>query len=193
MNILLVPVTEMRDIEKIEEYNQEYINTYKNDWKPFVTKENFEDYLKRMEDLKKGIDNDGIKEIFYWFFLDNKIIGSGSIRLNPEINKEWEIYSGHIFYQIVPKYRKKGYGKILCHLLIEKMQELGYKEAIITCYDTNIGSIRIIESNSGKLIEIVNGDNLSSNDIVKTRRYKIKIDKSLQDYEEKSNRKVITK
>jgi len=63
--IYLVPVTEMLDIEKIEKYNQEFAKIYPNKWKPFVTKENFEDYLKRMEDVKKGIDNDGVKEIFY--------------------------------------------------------------------------------------------------------------------------------
>ena len=45
--IYLVPVTEMLDIEKIEKYNQEFAKIYPNKWKPFVTKENFEEYLKR--------------------------------------------------------------------------------------------------------------------------------------------------
>ncbi len=181
----LIPVTEMLDVSKIEEYNQEYLKRYPNQWKPFVTKDNFDEYLKRMNNLKEGIDNDGVKETFYWFIDNNKIIGSGSIRLNPEINKEWETYAGHIFYQIIPSERKKGYGKLLCHLLLKEMQNLGFKEAIISCYDSNIGSIKIIESNGGELIENVSGDGSPNSEEIKTRRYKIDIDKSLSKYKEK--------
>ena len=184
--IYLVPVTEMFDIEKIEKYNYEFAKTYPNKWEPFVTKENFEDYLNKMEDVKKGIANDGIKEIFYWLIDEYKIVGSGSIRLNPEISKEFEIYAGHIFYQIVPTYRKQGYGKLICHLLLEEMKKLGFKEAIISCYDTNIGSINIIESNNGKLIETIKGDGSLNSNHLNTRRYKIDIDKSLLEYEKKN-------
>lgn len=187
--IYLVPVTEMLDIEKIEKYNFEYAKIYPDKWKPFVTRENFEDYLKRMEDIKKGIDNEGIKEIYYWLIDEDKIVGSGSIRLNPENNKKWEIYAGHIFYQIVPTYRNQGYGKLICHLLLEEMKKLGFKEAIISCYDINIGSINIIESNSGELIETVNGDGSENSDHLKTRRYKIDIDKSLLEYNTRNNLK----
>ena len=98
--IFLVPVTEMLDIEKIEKYNQEFLKIYGAEWKPFVTKENFSDYLKRMEDVKEGIDNDGVKELFYWLIDENIIVGSGSIRLNPEINEIWEKYAGHIFIKL---------------------------------------------------------------------------------------------
>ena len=124
-----------------------------------------------------------------WLIDEDKIVGSGSIRLNPEINKKWEIYAGHIFYQIVPTYRNQGYGKLICHLLLEEMKKLGFKEAIISCYDTNIGSINIIESNSGELIETVNGDGSENSDHLKTRRYKIDIDKSLLEYNTRNNLK----
>ena len=61
--IFLFPVTEMLDITKIEEYNQEFIKTYPN-WKPFVTRNNFDEYLRRMNDYREGKGNDGLKEIF---------------------------------------------------------------------------------------------------------------------------------
>ena len=182
--IFLFPVTEMLDITKIEEYNQEFIKAYPNGWEPFVTKNNFDEYLRRMNNYKEGKDNDGLKEIFYWLFDKDKIVGSGSIRLNPEIDKIIETYACHIFYQIVPTYRKQGYGTIICHLLLQEMQKLGFKEAIISCYDTNIGSINIIENNGGELIETVLGDgDFPNSDNVKTRRYKIDIDKSLTEYD----------
>ena len=188
-NTYLVPATEMLDITKIEEYNREFIKTYPNSWKPFVTKDNFNDYLKMMDEYKSGKGNDGVKEIFYWLFDNDKIVGSGSLRLNPEVDKNTETYDGHIFYQIVPTYRKEGYGKLICHLLLIEMQKLGFKEAIITCYDTNIGSINIIEKNGGELIEIVQGDGTPNSEHLKTRRYKIDIDKSLSEYEIKNKLK----
>ncbi len=181
--IFLFPVTEMLDITKIEEYNQEFIKAYPNSWEPFVTKNNFDEYLRRMNDYSEGKGNDGLKEIFYWLFDKDKIVGSGSIRLNPEIDKITETYAGHIFYQIVPTYRKQGYGTIICHLLLQEMQKLGLKEAIISCYDTNVGSINIIENNGGELIETVLGDGSPNSDYLKTRRYKIDIDKSLIEYD----------
>ena len=181
--IFLFPVTEMLDITKIEEYNQEFIKTYPNSWEPFVNKNNFDEYLRRMNDYREGKDNDGLKEIFYWLFDKDKIVGSGSIRLNPKIDKTTETYAGHIFYQVVPTYRKQGYGTIICHLLLQKMKKLGFKEAIITCYDTNVGSINIIENNGGELIETVLGDGSSNSNNLKTRRYKIDIDKSFTKYD----------
>ena len=182
--IFLFPVTEMLDITKIEEYNQEFIKAYPNGWEPFVDKNNFDEYLRRMNNYKEGKDNDGLKEIFYWLFDKDKIVGSGSTRLNPEIDKIIETYACHIFYQIVPTYRKQGYGTIICHLLLQEMQKLGFKEATISCYDTNIGSINVIENNGGELIETVLGDgNFQNSDNVKTRRYKIDIDKSLTEYD----------
>ena len=181
--IFLIPVTEMLDITRIEEYNQEFIKTYPNSWEPFVTKNNFDEYLRKMDECKKGKGNEGLKEIFYWLFDKDKIVGSGSIRLNPEIDKITETYAGHIFYQIVPTYRKQGYGTIICHLLLQEMQKLGFREAIIPCYDTNTGSIRIIENNGGELIETVLGDGSPNSDHLKTRRYKIDIDKSLTEYD----------
>ncbi len=119
-SIYLKEVTEMLDIDKIDDYNQEFINLYP-DWKPFVTQNNFQEYLKLTEEKKRGIDQTGLKEIYYWFIEDEKIIGSGSIRLNPEIDETIELYGDHIFYQVVPSKRNQGYGTILCHLLLENV------------------------------------------------------------------------
>lgn len=181
-------VVEMLNIDKIEEYNKEFVKIYPS-WRPFVTKDNFKEYLENMNNMKQGIGNDGIKEMFYWLIENNKIIGSGSIRLNPEINEKIETYHGHIFYQIIPSKRKQGYGTIICHLLLEKMHEFGYKEAIITCYDTNIGSSNIIETNGGQLIETVAGDGEPNSEHLKTKRYKINIDESLKAWIKKNNYK----
>ena len=104
--LYLIEDSEMKDIEKINEYNEEFIKSNPN-WMPFVTEDNFEEFLKEIEDKKQGIGNEGIKEIFYWFVEEGKIIGSGSIRLNPEIDEYTEKVCGHLFYQIIPSKKRQ--------------------------------------------------------------------------------------
>ncbi len=141
------------DINRIEEYNNEYKSLYP-DFKPFATKENFEDFLKHVEDCKNGINNNCLKEIYYFAIENDKIVGHGSIRLNPEIDEKVNIY-GHIMYGVVPSKRKKGYGTLICKLLIEKAKELGLENIIISCNEDNIGSSLIIQKNNGTFFEKV--------------------------------------
>lgn len=178
-NAYLVDVTEMKDIDKIEEYNNEFLKAYPNNWQPFVTKENFEEYLDSMKKLRENGGEEGVKEIYYWLISEDKIVGSGSIRLNPEVDDYTNVFCGHLFYQIIPSQRGKGYGTLLCHLLLEKMSELGFKEALVTCFDTNMGSRRIIEENGGQFIEFVYDEEVDNPDWAKNRRYKFNIEKSL--------------
>lgn len=185
-NLFLIEDSEMKDIGKIKEYNEDFMRA-NPEWMPFVTEDNFEEFLKETTDKKQGIGNDGIKEIFYWFIEGDKIIGSGSIRLNPEIDEYTEKVCGHLFYQIIPSKRGKGYGTILCHLLLEKMKELGFKEALISCFDLNVGSIKIIENNGGKFIEYYIDETETNPDYRKNRRYKFDIEKSLEEFSAKQH------
>ena len=57
---------------------------------------------------------------------------------------------------------------------------MGYKEIIVTCNHDNIGSIKVIENNSGEFIEEVDPDMINTNRL--TRRYNINIKKSLRNY-----------
>jgi len=176
MNNVYLKEDSYDDIDMLDEYNREYLEKYP-DFKPFVTKDNYLEVLKKNELLKQGIGNDGIKEIFYWAIENNKIIGHASIRLNPEDNPLVLKYSGHIMYGVVPSKRGMGYGSIICHLLIKEMDKLGYSDIIVTCSDNNYSSIGVIENNSGKLIETVEPDNHYADS--KTRRYKINVKEAL--------------
>ena len=139
------------DINRIEEYNNEYKNVYPN-FKPFATKENFDSFLKKVKESKMGINNNGLKEIFYFAIENDKIVGHGSIRLNPEVDKNINIY-GHIMYGVVPSKRRKGYGTLICKLLIKKATELGLENIIISCNNDNLPSSLIIKNNNGTLFE----------------------------------------
>ncbi len=167
MEKIYIKEDDYSDINRIEEYNQEYISVYPN-FKPFATKENFNKFLEEVNQKKNGINNNGVKEIYFFAIKDDKIIGHGSIKLNPESNKDNKIY-GHIMYGVVPSKRKLGYGTEICKLLIEKAKELGIKNIIITCNNDNIGSLKIIEKNGGNFIECVRD---SEGNVI--NRYKIK-------------------
>lgn len=182
MNSVYLKEDSYDDIDMLDEYNREYLEKYP-DFEPFVTRDNYSEVLKNNELLKKGIGNDGIKEVFYWAIENNKIIGHASVRLNPEDNPSVLKYSGHIMYGVVPSKRNLGYGSIICHLLIKEMDKLGYTDIIVTCSDDNLSSIRVIEKNFGKLIETVEPDNYYVSS--KTRRYKINVKESLNSYNKK--------
>ena len=179
MNIYLKE-DDMTDIDKLDEYNAEYTSVYP-DFIPSITKENYKEELDHVNKVREGIDNEGIKEIYYWVIEGNKIVGHASIRLNPEINPSTLKYAGHIMYGVVPSKRGKGYGSLICHLLLEKLDILGYSEVIITCSEDNIGSIKVIENNNGKLIETVDPD--GKNTTKKTNRYVVDIKESLKHFE----------
>lgn len=173
MNIILKE-DDITDIDKLDDYNNDYLKMYPQ-FLPFVTPDNYREVLKNNELKKQGINNNGIKEIFYFAILDNKIIGHASIRLNPEVDNNILKYAGHIMYGVIPSKRGLGYAKEICRLLIEKMKLLGYEEIIITCSKHNNASIRVIEANNGIFIETVKPDMI--NTTFDTNRYKVIIKK----------------
>jgi predicted acetyltransferase len=67
----------------------------------------------------------------------------------------------HIYYEILPVYRSKGYGKRILALGLEKAKEIGLKEISITCMEDNTGSKKIIEVNGGIFVEdaVITGEN----------------------------------
>lgn len=56
-------------------------------------------------------------------------------------------------YGVVPSKRKKGYGTIICKLLLKEAKKLGLTKVTITCNHDNICSIKIIKKNNGILID----------------------------------------
>ena len=173
MKNIYIKEDDITDIDKLDEYNNEYLNYY-SDFEPFATPDNYKDILKNNKLVREGLGNNGVKEIYYWVIENDKIIGHASIRLNPEVDEDLFKYCGHIMYGVVPNKRKQGYGTSICHLLIEKMEEMGYKDIYITCNEDNIGSSKVIENNGGKLIEVLEPD--MKNAIKRTKRYYIDVD-----------------
>ena len=149
-----------------------------------------EKYLEKMKQREFGQGEENIRNInFYQYYLieNDEIIGTSSIRTNIECNDYFNKYSGHIGYTIIPSKRKKGYGTIFLHLLLQKCKELGIKEVMLVCKVDNFGSQGVIENNLGSYIDIV----LDPRDNEFYKRYKIDVDKSLELYKNEKQYKII--
>lgn len=60
--------------------------------------------------------------------------------------------ANHIYYEVLPGYRGKGYGREMLRLGLIEAWKRGLKEVVITCLETNTASKRVIEANGGELV-----------------------------------------
>ena len=65
------------------------------------------------------------------------------------LNDERLRTDGQVEYWIRPSKRRRGYGKLLLRLLLERFRQLGTERVLITCRTDNRPSRKIIEANGG--------------------------------------------
>lgn len=108
----------------------------------------FEGFLQRLSDMERGTNTPYlVPASAFWLIDDGEYIGSLSLR--HELNDHLLHVGGHIGYDIRPSKRRKGYGKEILRLGLEKARERGLRRVLVTCDETNIGSKKIIEANGG--------------------------------------------
>ncbi len=115
-----------------------------------VVSSNFESFLyhlRTQQDPAK-LPPHSIAQSLFWLVNDSEFIGILSLRRGPD--GTFIRISGHIGYQIRPSQRRRGYGKQLLHLGLQKAKELGLTCLLLTCDEDNIASKKIIESNGGQ-------------------------------------------
>lgn len=134
----------------VRDYNDNNENIFSSDY--FNVNFNFENYIQDLKDLSNGIGlPQGYVTSTEWWLINSNSYILGTVRLRHELGKRNFEEGGHIGYDISPRYRRKGYGKVILKLVLEKAKELGLEKVLITCDFDNIGSKRIIEFNGGKL------------------------------------------
>lgn len=122
----------------------------------YHTIELYNDMLKRIDEVEKGINLDGFaSSTTYWLYdVENDIvIGASNIRhfLDETGKKYW----GHIGYGIRPSERRKGYGTLILRLSLEKAKELNLNKVFLGAYLGNVGSWKIMEKLYAKFEKIV--------------------------------------
>lgn len=106
-------------------------------------KKSFDKYL---DEIANGFAT-GMPRSEFWLVDDTVFIGMIQIRHEPPASIP-ENFS-HIYYEIRPSARGKGYGKKILELGLVEAKKLGIKEAILNCNDTNLASKAVIEANHG--------------------------------------------
>jgi predicted acetyltransferase len=118
------------------------------------------EYLNILGNVRQGTDlTPGcLPETFLFAFVGPRIVGRAAIRhtLNASLERE----GGHIGYVVVPEFRRRGFGTQILALAVRLANEqLGINPVLVTCDDSNVGSIRVIERNGGVLRDVVDGRN----------------------------------
>lgn len=89
----------------------------------------------------------------YDFVVDGQIVGFLQIRLRlSHASDVPPDCASHIYYEIRTDERMKGYGTDILFFAKREAKNLGLKELIVTCDESNLGSRKIIESNGGILV-----------------------------------------
>ena len=147
----------LEDKEKWIDYIKEY-RLDNPDTKPLGCTEdiNYEDWLNKIEKEYKGIDLQPgrVSSSIYFLMHNDKLVGYLSIRHSID-NEFLSLYGGHIGYGVRPTERRKGYATIMLNLALEKCDELGLENIMVTCKEDNIGSAKTIENNCGILKEVL--------------------------------------
>jgi predicted acetyltransferase len=130
-------------------------------------KTNFDDYVRKLIEHSAGnnLPEGWVAHSTYWIMDSAEYIGTIDLRhsLTPALEK----YGGHVGYQVRPTKRKRGYGTKALKMLLPIASKLGLKKILITCNPDNIGSIKVIESNSGILQDEIQDEERN----ILTRRY----------------------
>ncbi|HXI59611.1 MAG TPA: GNAT family N-acetyltransferase, partial [Polyangia bacterium] len=86
-----------------------------------------------------------------WAVADEQFVGR--ISIHHELNEALRVEGGHIGYDTVPSFRHLGVATEMLRQALPVARALGLTAVLLTCDDTNVGSIRVIERNGGLLRE----------------------------------------
>lgn len=133
--------------------------------------ETFNMMLNRLKNRRRGlnISKSDVPATVYWIIEKNKIVGT--IDLRHKLNKSYYERLGHIAYYIKPSERNKGYATKALALAKQKYAKKFISKILVTCYEDNAFSSKVIEKNGGILKEKVK-DEVANRIILK---YVIKI------------------
>ncbi|GAA1454779.1 GNAT family N-acetyltransferase [Nesterenkonia lacusekhoensis] len=116
--------------------------------------QSWEDYLEGLRREHEGVDlaPGRVPATMFLGTVGEEVVGRVHIRheLTPTLRE----MGGHIGYAVRPQHRRRGYATQMLRLGLQKLRELGVEQALVTCEDTNLGSIRTIEACGGVLEDI---------------------------------------
>jgi predicted acetyltransferase len=86
-----------------------------------------------------------------WAVMEERFVGR--ISIHHELDDALRVEGGHVGYDTVPSFRRRGVATEMLRQALKVARALGLTEMLITCDETNAASIRVIERNGGSLRE----------------------------------------
>lgn len=113
-------------------------------------------YLQRCCDMPNPskLEAGLVLQTMFWL-LNADGVAVGMVRLRHYLNDKLRFHGGHIGYFIRRDQRGKGYAKEALRLALSELRNLGESRALITVEPDNLGSIKVIERNRGRLENVV--------------------------------------
>ena len=97
-------------------------------------------------------DEEGrVPKTHLWAVAGDRFVGR--IAIFHQLNEVLRTSGGHIGYDTVPSVRGRGVATEMLRLALPIARGLGLTEVLLTCDDTNVASIRVIEKCGGSLRE----------------------------------------
>jgi predicted acetyltransferase len=87
----------------------------------------------------------------FWAVTDDEFVGR--ISIHHELTEALRVEGGHVGYDTVPSFRNRGVATEMLRQALPWARALGLEQILLTCDDTNVASIRVIERNGGVLRE----------------------------------------
>lgn len=126
-------------------------------WYSFVWQDGMR-YEAMLEELDRqargvGLPEGRVPATMFYAFVDGAIVGRLHVRhrLTPAL----ETYGGHLGYAVAPAARGRGYATEMVRQALPFLRSLGLDEALATCGDTNVASIRVLEHLGARLVDTV--------------------------------------
>ena len=86
-----------------------------------------------------------------YFLTENDRTIIGSLDFRHEINEQLLVHGGHIGYGVRPTRRREGNCSIMLKTFIEMIKDKNISRVLLTCDESNTGSIKTIEKCKGIL------------------------------------------
>ena len=93
--------------------------------------------------------------VTYLLYVDEKPVGYIGIR--RQIDDNWKLWCGNIYYTVRLSERRKGYGTQMLKLALEQCRAMGFREVFTNASAGNTASAKVIEHNGGIFLEEIEG------------------------------------
>jgi predicted acetyltransferase len=119
-----------------------------------IPKRDFEEFVRSLL-LRETVAAPGfVRDTVYWATLGDEVVGRIAIR--HELNEFLAMVGGHVGYIVRPSYRKRGVATEMLRLLLLEPISRNIGRILLTCDESNEGSIKTILKNGGVFDQTLN-------------------------------------